>query len=137
MDLHSISVFARLRGAMGYHTERSNTLAVNIANSDTPGFVPRDIAGGDVSRALAAGAPAGVRLATTHAAHLSHSGGGRPTRFDVSASPDSETTLDGNAVVLEEQMARAAETRMNYEAAISLYQKSLSFLRMAARAPGR
>jgi flagellar basal-body rod protein FlgB len=33
-------------------------------------------------------------------------------------------------------MARASETRMNYETAVSLYQKSLTLLRMAARGPG-
>lgn len=135
MDLHSIPLLSRLRGALGYHVARSDTLAVNIANADTPGFVPRDIAGGDVASALSRPA-AGVRLAATHAGHIA-SAPSRAARFDATASPDSETTLDGNAVVLEEQMARASEARMNYEAAISLYQKSLSFLRMAARAPGR
>jgi flagellar basal-body rod protein FlgB len=50
---------------------------------------------------------------------------------------DSETTMDGNAVVLEEQMARAAETRMAFETGIALYQKGLELMRMAARPPGR
>jgi flagellar basal-body rod protein FlgB len=51
--------------------------------------------------------------------------------------PDSETTLDGNSVVLEEQTIRAAETRMQYETGLALYQKGLMLLRMAARPPGR
>ena len=34
-------------------------------------------------------------------------------------------------------MLKIAESRMNYDAAISFYQKSLNLLRMAARAPGR
>jgi flagellar basal-body rod protein FlgB len=51
--------------------------------------------------------------------------------------PDSETTLDGNAVVLEEQTMRAAETRMQYESSLALYQKGLQLVRMAARPPGR
>ncbi len=50
---------------------------------------------------------------------------------------DSETTLDGNKVVLEDQMAKMTEARMDYEAAIGFYQKSLDMLRMAARAPGK
>ena len=52
-------------------------------------------------------------------------------------APDSETTLDGNQVVLEEQMLKMTEARMNYDAAISFYQKSMNLLRMAARPPGR
>jgi len=42
-----------------------------------------------------------------------------------------------NAVVVEEQMAKVAETRMRFEAAIGLYQKSLNLLRMAAKSPSR
>ena len=52
-------------------------------------------------------------------------------------APDSDTTLDGNQVVLEEQMLKMNETRMSYDAAISFYQKSMHLLRMAGRAPGR
>ena len=53
------------------------------------------------------------------------------------AGRDSETTLNGNAVVLEEQMLKLADARMNYDAAIGFYQKSLGLLKLAARAPGR
>ena len=52
--------------------------------------------------------------------------------------PDAgEITLDGNGVVLEEQSMKLIEARMDYEAAIGFYQKSLGLLRMAARAPGK
>ena len=50
---------------------------------------------------------------------------------------DSETTLDGNSVVLEEQMMKMSEARMAYDAAVGFYQKSLNLLRTAARPPGR
>ena len=53
------------------------------------------------------------------------------------AAPDSEVTLDGNAVVLEEQMAKVAETRMRYEAALGLYQKTLGLIRIAGKSPTR
>jgi len=33
-------------------------------------------------------------------------------------------------------MIKMTEARMNYDAAISFYQKSMSLLRMAARKPG-
>ena len=50
---------------------------------------------------------------------------------------DSETTLDGNSVVLEDQMIKMSEARMQYDAAIGFYQKSMALIRMAARPPGR
>ena len=63
--------------------------------------------------------------------------GGGSIEAKVITRDDSETTMDGNAVVLEEQMARAAETRMSFETGIALYQKGLELVRMAARPPGR
>jgi flagellar basal-body rod protein FlgB len=63
--------------------------------------------------------------------------GGNANADAIMTHDDSETTIDGNAVVLEDQMAKASETRMQFETAITLYQKGLDLLRMAARAPGR
>jgi flagellar basal-body rod protein FlgB len=71
----------------------------------------------------------------TNAAHLP--GTERPaTAWTAQSAPDSETTLDGNSVVLEEQMLKMAEARANYDAAVGFYQKSLGMIRMAARRPG-
>jgi flagellar basal-body rod protein FlgB len=58
-------------------------------------------------------------------------------RVRIVSAPDSETTIDGNSVVLEEQMARAADTRMAYETSLALYQKGLQLVRLAAKPPGR
>jgi flagellar basal-body rod protein FlgB len=78
----------------------------------------------------------GITLARTSAGHMG--AGGAARGGDALVTPDHyETTIDGNAVVLEEQMARAAETRMQFETGIALYQKGLELMRMAARAPGR
>ena len=51
-------------------------------------------------------------------------------------APDSETTLDGNQVVLEEQMMKMTEARTDYDAAIGFYQKALEMLQMAVKKPG-
>ena len=77
----------------------------------------------------------GVRMVRTSAMHIAPAG---PTaRFESRSAPDSETTLDGNSVVVEEQMLKMAESRMAYDAAIGFYQKSMQMLRLAARPPGR
>ena len=44
--------------------------------------------------------------------------------------------MNGNGVVLEEQMMHMTETRIEYDAAIGFYQKSLGLLRLASRRPG-
>lgn len=125
MGLDSIPVLATLKQALDFNTSRARVLAENVANSDTAGFMPKDIARGDFAQAL------------RESGGLSARSDGSAGAWRVSASPDSETTLDGNAVVVEEQMAKVAETRMRFEAAIGLYQKSLSLLRMAAKSPSR
>jgi flagellar basal-body rod protein FlgB len=49
---------------------------------------------------------------------------------------DSEMTIDKNGVVLEEEMMKLTEARMDYDAAVGFYQKSLDILKLATRKPG-
>ncbi len=140
MRLDNVPVLADLRAALSYHSQRSRVLAANVANADTPGYVPRDMSQSDlgqvVDRSRNAARSADIRA--THPLHMTDAGAPAGARtFETQRRPDSETTVDGNAVVLEEQMARVAETRMQYDAAISLYQKSLNLIRMAVKPPGR
>jgi flagellar basal-body rod protein FlgB len=51
-------------------------------------------------------------------------------------SPDSETTLNGNSVVLEEQMIKMGQARTEYDAAVSFYEQSLQLIQTAAKRPG-
>jgi flagellar basal-body rod protein FlgB len=116
-------------------SERQQLISENIANASTPGYRPRDVDTSGFERMLASAAGGrGLTMTRTHAGHMSGGGAGA---VNVVTRDDSETTIDGNAVVLEEQMARAAETRMAFETGIALYQKGLELVRMAARAPGR
>src|SRR5262249_51165124 len=118
-------------------SERQRLISENIANASTPGYRPRDLDTSSFERALAAagGRSAGLEMARTNPRHMSPGGGDASAAITTAA--DSDTTIDGNAVVLEDQMAKASETRMQFETAIALYQKGLDLLRMAARAPGR
>lgn len=133
MDLANTPFFGLLRARLDQLSERQRLIAENIANASTPGYRPRDIETAGFERMLAAaGGPALVR---TNPRHMAPGGGAAQTQ--IVTRDDSETTIDGNAVVLEEQMARAAETRLQFETGIALYQKGLELVRMAARAPGR
>ena len=151
MNLDEIPLFSMLKNRLTYLGDRQKVIATNIANSDTPGYAPRDLKpfAVDLQGAMATGAipmapVAGSTMrgpviggpAMTSPTHL------MPKKTSVSTnkpkdSPDNEITLDGNGVVLEEQSMKLIEARMDYEAAISFYQKSLSLLRLAAKAPGK
>jgi flagellar basal-body rod protein FlgB len=133
-----LPLLGQIRGRLTWLDERQRLIAQNVANSDTPGYVGRDLkAPTDFAAALREGGP--LQMAQTRAGHMPVGGpnGAPVARFTSQAAPDSETTLDGNAVVVEEQMLKMAESRMAYDAAIGLYQKSLSMLRLAAKPPGR
>ena len=43
MTLDDIPVFAMLRNRLGYLADRQQMIAQNVANSDTPGYTPRDL----------------------------------------------------------------------------------------------
>lgn len=136
MDLANTPFFGLLRARLDHLSQRQQLIAENIANASTPGYRPRDIDSAGFERMLAsASSGRGLAMTRTHAGHMSGNGGS--AQVQVVTRDDSETTIDGNAVVLEDQMARAAETRMAFETGIALYQKGLELVRLAARAPGR
>jgi flagellar basal-body rod protein FlgB len=129
-----LPLLSQIKGRLSWLDERQRVIAQNVANADTPGYVGRDLnQPTDFARALSQGG--GVRMTRTSAMHIAPAG--QTARFETTRAPDSETTLDGNSVVVEEQMLKMAESRMAYDAAIGLYQKSMQMLRMAARPPGR
>lgn len=137
MNLADIPLFSMLRSRMGYLSEKERVIGQNVANSDTPRYQPSDLKAFTFDAKLQQSMP--VVQAATQANHIkppsSQTRAG--AAFKSVRKPDSETTLDGNSVVLEEQMMKMTEARMNYDAAIGFYQKSLAMLRMAAKAPGR
>ncbi len=142
MNIADIPLFSMLKGRLGYLSERERIVAQNVANSDTPGYRSGDLKPFTFHVAGAGGqmAPTASTQAVTQAGHMQATSTRKTPMggpFKTTKTQSSETTLDGNSVVLEEEMLRMADARMNYDAAIGFYQKSLGLLRMASRAPGR
>jgi len=133
-----VPVLGLLKQSMSFHAQRQRVIAENVANANTPGYVAQDLDQGEFRRALQdqlqarAGGSASVHSAASVSALSSAT-----RQWQSQDAPDSETTVNGNSVVLEEQMIRANETRLEYESALSLYQKSLSMIRTAIRQSGR
>ena len=140
MNLAEIPLFSMLRGRLGYLAERQKVIAQNVANSDTVRYVAQDLkpfsfdAKVQMHQAQSASA-----MAQTQAGHMAprNERRGLGAAYKATKTPDSETTLNGNSVVLEEEMIKMSDARMNYDAAISFYQKSLNILRLASKPPGR
>jgi flagellar basal-body rod protein FlgB len=136
MDLDRIPVIGMLVRRMEFLGARQRVIAQNVANADTPGYQARDLAPESFARHVAAqsgssAASASAGLAVTATGHL---GGtiepNRGTALQARAD-DFETTPSGNAVVLEEEMARLAETKMDYDTITGIYRKQVSMLKTA------
>ncbi len=126
-----INIFEALVRRMSWLGQRQQVLTQNLANADTPGYVPQDLKDGPFARLLARRV-APVAPATTHPAHLR----GAPERAARPADSEDqrerfETAPSGNAVVLEEQLIKMAETQMDYQTMTNLYRKHIQMLRTA------
>lgn len=103
--------------ALQLRSKRTEILAANLANADTPNYRARDI---DFKAALAqAGSPrSGVHLATTKAGHIgAHNadGVGAPElKYRVPLAP----ALDGNTVDTQLEQAAFAENSVRYQATL-------------------
>lgn len=137
-ELHDVTIpntpyFSLLRARLDFLGARQHLISENIANASTPGYTPRDVDEKAFVRALESAS----RAQESSGRGAFAQGGSKMPETRIIDRPDSETTFDGNSVVLEEQAMRAMETRMQFETGLSLYQKGLQMLRLAARAPGR
>ena len=137
MTLDDVPLFATLKSRLDYLADRQQVIAQNVANSDTPEFTPSDLKPftlpGNGAGALTL---APVELAVTSPMHIPLATQGSRLKSKPVISPDSETTLDGNSVVLEEEMVKMGQARMDYDTAVGFYQQSMAMLQTAVKRPG-
>ena len=132
MNLSDLPLVGMLQKKMSWLNERQSILARNIANASTPGFVPKDLREADFAAALKESGQGGMM--TTNSMHIraaSAAGG----VFRAINTPDSQSSPDGNAVVVEEQMLKVADTQASYAQATGLYKKMTSMWRTALGGP--
>lgn len=101
---------------------RTRLLAANVANADTPGFRPHDLA--SFSRVLS---PFSIALSTTDQAHLSAPADAEAREVDISG----EHAPDGNAVSIEHQMKLVADTNNDQQLTTTLYRKYIALMTTA------
>lgn len=129
MGISDLSVFQALKTKMQWHQERQRVLSENVANSDTPGFVARDLKAPEFSDPGRRLGVARVSQAVTRAGHMQAPNDGGFGKGAKSAG--FEITPDGNSVVLEEQMMKVTANQMDYQAATTLYSRGLDLLKTA------
>ena len=107
--------------ALRLQSQRTEVLATNLANADTPNYMARDL---DFRAALAAAAAPGapgapLPLATTNAAHVGSNANGTSStelKYRVPLGP----SLDGNTVDVQLEQAAFAENSVRYQTTLSI-----------------
>ncbi|PZN33825.1 MAG: flagellar basal body rod protein FlgB [Proteobacteria bacterium] len=104
--------------ALAVRSKRTEVLAANLANADTPGYRARDI---DFRSALAAAGDAtrSVRLATTHRAHVGGADAPGAVPFELKYRTPLAPSVDGNTVDAQLEQAAFAENSVRYQATLS------------------
>lgn len=109
--------------------ERQVVIAQNIANADTPGYRTREVKSPDFQALVGESdrsiAKPTVRLSST-LRHMS----GKSTATMTSVSSQEEKP-NGNNVNLEDQVLAMGQVQADYQAATSLYRKSMGLLKIA------
>jgi flagellar basal-body rod protein FlgB len=103
--------------ALKLRSQRTEVLATNLANADTPGYRARDI---DFRSALAAASKAdgSVSLSTTNTGHLgaaTSTGASPELKYRTPLAP----SLDGNTVDAQLEQAAFAENTVRYQATLT------------------
>ncbi|WFE91883.1 flagellar basal body rod protein FlgB [Roseibium porphyridii] len=129
MTMTDLPLFQAIKSKMRWHQTRQGVLAENIANADTPGFGASDVKAFSFSDHIGR-ETFGLATSTTKAGHISTSISGVGSAKIVK-DDGFEVTPSGNNVNLEEQMMKLTENQMDYQAATTLYTKSLGLIRTA------
>ncbi len=132
MSVSDLPMFDVLRSKMKWHQARQRVLAENVANADTPGYQARELKSLEFGSMLASSSLSPVETRTTNSNHIkASSSADLNSGFRGKDDSDFDTTPSGNSVVLEEQMMKVAQNQMDYQAATTLYAKSVGLLRIA------
>ena len=130
MDLGGIPLFAALKRKVAWLTQRQEVLAQNVANADTPRYRPSDLREFDFKEILRR-EPMQVNMTVSESNHL----GGRRRRIrdftEETGQRPYETSLGGNAVILEEQAMKINDSQVKHRLATELYRKHIGLLKIA------
>jgi flagellar basal-body rod protein FlgB len=121
-----LPLFSMLRTRMQWHQERQRLLAENVSNSDTQSYRPRDLAPLQFDRTMPT--LTSIGLDRTDAGHIASS---NASSSQASRLGGYDVRPTGIAVNLEDEMIKVAANQMDYQAATTLYTKSLGLIKIA------
>ncbi|MGX9355972.1 FlgB family protein [Roseobacteraceae bacterium S113] len=118
----NLTLFQMSHSMARHAGQRQALVAQNMANSDTPGFRPRDLTPFAETVRTSSG------LVATRDNHL-HGGGLGPGRAQVITDDTQSSSPNGNSVSVEQEMLRAVEVKRQHDRALAIYRHSMTVLR--------
>jgi flagellar basal-body rod protein FlgB len=129
MDLNRLPLFSMITKRASWLDKRQEVLARNIANADTPDFMPRDLKAQNFRSLLTGPTKPEIGLVQTSTTHIGPTKPPRSPWASEKAKETYETAPDGNAVVLDEQLMKVSETQADHRLALNLYSKHVAMLK--------
>jgi flagellar basal-body rod protein FlgB len=109
--------------------QRSEVLAANLANADTPGYKARDI---DFAQVLQGQMSPKAPLTVTHSRHISTASNGLPEHALAYRVP-LQPSVDGNTVDPDQEQMAFSRNAMEYQASLEFLSGRVKGLRSAIR----
>lgn len=136
MDLKNLTVFSLANQNMRYLTAKEKVIAANIANSSTPNYLPQDIQKPDFLRKMEEVRHSNLTLHVTnskHFAQLKSETQKQPSNVLAvyTPQPKDALTIDGNGVIVEDQMNEASKASAEYKKMITIYNSYKNMLSTA------
>ncbi|WP_340118642.1 flagellar basal body rod protein FlgB [Pelagibius sp. 7325] len=125
-------IFSLLGKRMDWLGQRQQVLAQNIANADTPDYVPHDLKPQEFRRMVERSFAPNLKPVATQGGHIQSSSLKADDRGVEDKNPY-EIAPSGNAVVVEEQLVKVTQTQNDYNAITNLYKKQVAMFKMALR----
>jgi flagellar basal-body rod protein FlgB len=117
--------------------KNQNLIASNIANAETPNFIPKNLAFDDqLQSALKSSAKGQRSHALPHERHIPVRNAGTALQSvtgKIIETPAKTPGKDGNAVELENEMGKMSENQIMFNASVQLLSKKFEGLRSAIR----
>jgi flagellar basal-body rod protein FlgB len=115
--------------ALRLREQRSEILAANLANADTPGFKARDF---DFQKMLAEETLGNADMHATHQRHIYPDGRLVPASRVGYRIPE-QPSLDGNTVNVEREQVEFASNSLQYQASLRMVNDKISGLLRAIK----
>lgn len=132
MTIQNIGLLNAIGAKMDYINQRQSIIAQNVANSDTPGYRPKDLKEFDFASLVNVedSTSQNVKVATTDDLHI--------PKADQAFDPKTRKQRDmyevapaGNSVIIEEQLIQAGRNTMDYNLMLNIYQKQIGMFKTA------